>query len=355
MNAVGAATSLPGLEPDLDCARELARSATVVPVRYRFIDDTETPVSAFLKLRGDGPAFLLESAEQGRLGRWSFLGFRPRAILRWSDGSLSEWSGETAAESGTGAAPDRVTEAPDPYAAAGRIPGPLRDRGARRAAPIRGRRGGLLRLRPCSHRRATARAEPRPNRAARHGPDDHRRTCRLRPPAPRGDADRQRIRRGRRDRGGIRPRRGDDRGGAREAPRAGARRRADDGEGPDRLPVQYEPGAVRGDRLPDHRVRPRRRRVPGGPVAALHLALPGRGLLDLQGPAHGQSLALHVLPRLRRLRDRRRVARAPGQGDRGSRRDQADRRHLSARRRRGGGPPGRRAPACRTRRSAPST
>jgi anthranilate synthase component I len=117
MNTVRAA-SLPGLEPDLDRARELARSATVVPVRYSFIDDTETPVSAFLKLRGDGPAFLLESAEQGRLGRWSFLGFRPRAILRWADSQLSEWGRETAAESGSGAAPDRVIEAPDPYAAA---------------------------------------------------------------------------------------------------------------------------------------------------------------------------------------------------------------------------------------------
>jgi anthranilate synthase component I len=118
MSAVEEATNLPGLEPDLDRARELARDATVVPVRYRFIDDTETPVSAFLKLRGDGPAFLLESAEQGRLGRWSFLGFRPRAILRWSDGSLSEWSSETASESGAGGlAPHRVIEAPDPYAA----------------------------------------------------------------------------------------------------------------------------------------------------------------------------------------------------------------------------------------------
>jgi anthranilate synthase component I len=117
MNTVGA-TSLPGVEPDLDRARQLAGSATVVPVRYRFIDDTETPVSAFLKLRGDGPAFLLESAEQGRLGRWSFLGFRPRAILRWADGRLSEWGGDSAAESGLGAAPDRVTAAPDPYAAA---------------------------------------------------------------------------------------------------------------------------------------------------------------------------------------------------------------------------------------------
>jgi anthranilate synthase component I len=94
---------LPGLEPDLDRARELAATANVVPVRYRFIDDLETPVSAFLKLRGDGPAFLLESAEQGRLGRWSFLGFRPRAMLRWEDGVLSDG--------------DRATEAPDPYQA----------------------------------------------------------------------------------------------------------------------------------------------------------------------------------------------------------------------------------------------
>ena len=85
MSTVGAATILPGLEPDLDRARQLAATANVVPVRYRFIDDCETPVSAFLKLRGDGPAFLLESAEQGRLGRWSFLGFRPRSLLRWSD------------------------------------------------------------------------------------------------------------------------------------------------------------------------------------------------------------------------------------------------------------------------------
>jgi anthranilate synthase component I len=107
---------MPGLEPDLDRTRELARSANVIPVRYRFVDDLETPVSAFLKLRGDGPAFLLESAEQGRLGRWSFLGFRPRSILRWSGGKLSEWGGDSVSESGSGAAPDHVSDAPDPYA-----------------------------------------------------------------------------------------------------------------------------------------------------------------------------------------------------------------------------------------------
>jgi anthranilate synthase component 1 len=112
MASPGSATApLPGLEPDLDRARELARDANVVPVRYRFVDDCETPVSAFLKLRGDGPAFLLESAERGRLGRWSFLGFRPRSILRWSEGTLSEWEG------GGGGDPDRTSAAPDPYAA----------------------------------------------------------------------------------------------------------------------------------------------------------------------------------------------------------------------------------------------
>jgi anthranilate synthase component 1 len=87
-----AAEASPVVEPSPERARELARDANVVPVRSRFIDDCETPVSAFLKLRAafDGPAHLLESAEQGRLGRYSFLGFRPRVELRWADGELIE-------------------------------------------------------------------------------------------------------------------------------------------------------------------------------------------------------------------------------------------------------------------------
>jgi anthranilate synthase component 1 len=57
----------------------------LVPVAHTFVEDCETPVSAFLKLRGSGPAFLLESAEQGqRVGRWSFIGYKPRRVLRWS-------------------------------------------------------------------------------------------------------------------------------------------------------------------------------------------------------------------------------------------------------------------------------
>jgi anthranilate synthase component I len=80
------------LEPDVERARELARAANVIPIAYRFIDDIETPVSAFLKLRAafGGHCFLLESAERGRFGRYSFLGFRPRVELLWADGTLTE-------------------------------------------------------------------------------------------------------------------------------------------------------------------------------------------------------------------------------------------------------------------------
>jgi anthranilate synthase component I len=71
------------LTPGLDEVRELAGTYNLVPLRHTFIADCETPVSAYLKLRGEGPSFLLESAEQGqRVGRWSFLGFRPRATIR---------------------------------------------------------------------------------------------------------------------------------------------------------------------------------------------------------------------------------------------------------------------------------
>src|SRR3954452_1769789 len=73
--------------PTLEEARALAGEHNLIPVHHTFVEDCETPVSALLKLRGDGPAFLLESAEQGqRVGRWSFIGRRPRRVLRWSLG-----------------------------------------------------------------------------------------------------------------------------------------------------------------------------------------------------------------------------------------------------------------------------
>jgi anthranilate synthase component 1 len=75
-----------GPSPSLDEVRVLARDYNLIPLRETFIDDCQTPVSAFLKLSGGEPAFLLESAEQGRVGRYSFIGVRPRKVLRWSLG-----------------------------------------------------------------------------------------------------------------------------------------------------------------------------------------------------------------------------------------------------------------------------
>jgi anthranilate synthase component 1 len=75
------------LTPSLEEVRELAKGHSLVPLRHTFIADCETPVSAYLKLRGEGPSFLLESAEQGQqVGRWSFLGFRPRSVIRLARG-----------------------------------------------------------------------------------------------------------------------------------------------------------------------------------------------------------------------------------------------------------------------------
>src|SRR4051794_3083479 len=83
--------------PTLDEVRELAREHTLVPLRHTFIDDIETPVSAYLKLRGEGPSFLLESAEQGqRVGRWSFLGVAPRTVMRLDGGRFTVGHGERA-------------------------------------------------------------------------------------------------------------------------------------------------------------------------------------------------------------------------------------------------------------------
>ncbi|MGH2837889.1 MAG: chorismate-binding protein, partial [Thermoleophilaceae bacterium] len=88
--AVAADTSNLEISPSREEVRELARDHTLVPLRHTFIDDCETPVSAYLKLRGAGPSFLLESAEQGqRFGRWSFLGVQPRSVIRLADGVMT--------------------------------------------------------------------------------------------------------------------------------------------------------------------------------------------------------------------------------------------------------------------------
>jgi anthranilate synthase component I len=69
-----------------------------VPIFREVMADLETPVSAFLKIRGSGPAFLLESIEGGeRLARYSFIGSEPIAMLTMRAGvaTLESLGGQT--------------------------------------------------------------------------------------------------------------------------------------------------------------------------------------------------------------------------------------------------------------------
>ncbi|MHB1293918.1 MAG: anthranilate synthase component I [Anaerolineae bacterium] len=77
------------------------KQETLVPVVRELPADVETPISVYLKLRGLGPSFLLESVEGGeRLARYSFIGTQPRAIVRsWADRIVVEEEGHWEARS----------------------------------------------------------------------------------------------------------------------------------------------------------------------------------------------------------------------------------------------------------------
>ncbi len=75
--------------PALDEVKVLAENYNLVSIWRELPADLETPVSVYLKLRGEGPSFLLESVKNGeQLGRYSFLGFEPTALLRAQDGRV---------------------------------------------------------------------------------------------------------------------------------------------------------------------------------------------------------------------------------------------------------------------------
>ena len=78
------------MRPSREEFRELAREHTVVPVWAEVLADLETPVSAYLKLVGDGDGFLLESVEHGeRWSRYSFVGHDPVATLEMRNGLIT--------------------------------------------------------------------------------------------------------------------------------------------------------------------------------------------------------------------------------------------------------------------------
>lgn len=88
------------IRPSLEEVRALGEQYNLIPVYHSYISDLETPVSAFLKLKAMKNSFLLESAEQGeRIGRYSFLGCDPRAIITFSDGELSVREGDDLTQS----------------------------------------------------------------------------------------------------------------------------------------------------------------------------------------------------------------------------------------------------------------
>ena len=69
--------------PDLKEFRALAKKGNLVPVYREVLADSDTPVSAFLKIDDGRYSFLLESMEGGeKWARYSFLGSRPSVIVR---------------------------------------------------------------------------------------------------------------------------------------------------------------------------------------------------------------------------------------------------------------------------------
>jgi anthranilate synthase component I len=69
--------------PSLDEFLKLAAQGNLIPVTLRILADFETPLSAYLKIRGQGESFLFESVEGGEhIGRYSFVGCNPRAVIR---------------------------------------------------------------------------------------------------------------------------------------------------------------------------------------------------------------------------------------------------------------------------------
>jgi len=70
------------LYPDLETFKSLSLKGNLVPVYREILADTETPVSATMKL-GGSPLFLLESVEGGeKWARFSFLGSQPSRIIK---------------------------------------------------------------------------------------------------------------------------------------------------------------------------------------------------------------------------------------------------------------------------------
>jgi anthranilate synthase component I len=79
-----------------DDFKRRAGAATLVPVWEDCLLDTDTPVSAFAKLRRGPFAFLLESAPAGgeTWSRYTYLGAEPRCAWRLANGVVEDWTAD---------------------------------------------------------------------------------------------------------------------------------------------------------------------------------------------------------------------------------------------------------------------
>jgi anthranilate synthase component I len=72
--------------PGLEEVKARRTEGNLMPVYREIVADLETPVSAFLKIKRNGHAFLLESVEGGqRLARYSFIGTEPYRMLTFKE------------------------------------------------------------------------------------------------------------------------------------------------------------------------------------------------------------------------------------------------------------------------------
>jgi anthranilate synthase component 1 len=78
------------IHPSIDELLPLSAQGNLVPIYQELPADLDTPVSVYLKLAGHGASFLLESVEGGeQIGRYSFIGLEPSALLTFNGRSVT--------------------------------------------------------------------------------------------------------------------------------------------------------------------------------------------------------------------------------------------------------------------------
>lgn len=80
-------------DSNIGAAASATAPTRIVPVWREILLDTDTPVSAFARLRRGPFGFLLESSPAGgeTWARYTFLGAEPRAAWRLTDGKVEDW------------------------------------------------------------------------------------------------------------------------------------------------------------------------------------------------------------------------------------------------------------------------